>query len=184
VTVEIQQPASQGGSPYCATMVRLVKDDLTAMDVDAFVHYTREDLALGSGYGNAIQQRGGTAIKNELDAIGSIGMCDAVITGGGALKARHIIHACGPKFQEPDLEDKLRRTVCSILQTATANDIKSLATAPLGTGFYGVPMDLSIRVLLHGVRCCAESHTCLEQLIVVANDKQDFDAVEKLFASL
>ena len=165
-------------------MIRPVKDDLTAMDVDAFVFYAREDLALGSGYGNAIQQRAGVAVRNELEAIGSIGMGEAVVTGAGALKARHIIHACGPKFHEPDLEEKLRRTVRSILKVAAAKGVKNLATAPLGTGFYGVPMDLSVRVLLEEVRRGDEGDTCVEEVIVCANDKRDFDAIEKLFATL
>lgn len=182
--VDIQQPTKQEGGPYCATMVRLVKDDLTLLDVDAFVFYTGEGLASGSGYGDAIHQRGGAAIKKELDAIGSIGMCDAIITGAGELKARHIIHACCPNANEPDLEDKLRRTVCSILQTATHNGIKTLATAPLGTGSHGIPLDVSIGVLLHGFRCCAESHTCLEQFIVCTNDEREFEAIERLFATL
>jgi len=154
------------------------------MDIDAFVFYAREDLALGSGYGNAIQQRSGVAVKNELDAIGSIGMGEAVITGAGALKARHIIHACGPKFHEPDLEEKLRQTVRSILRVASENGIKELATAPLGTGFYGVPMDLSVRVLLEELQRYAKGDASIRQVIVCANDKRDFDAVEKLFATL
>ena len=63
-------------------VITLIKDDLTALPVDAFVYYAREDLELGSGYGTAIQQRGGVAIKKELEAIGRVGMGQAVITGG------------------------------------------------------------------------------------------------------
>ncbi len=51
------------------TVVQLQQGDLTALPVDAFVFYAREDLALGSGYGTAIQVRGGDAITNELKSI-------------------------------------------------------------------------------------------------------------------
>jgi len=184
VALDTHETASQGGQAYCNTIIRLVKDDLTAMDVDAFVFYAREDLELGSGYGSAIQQRSGVAVKKELDNIGSIAVGEAVITGAGALKARHIIHACGPKFHEPDLEDKLRRTVRSTLRIAADEGVKTLAIPPMGTGFYGVPMALSIRVMLEEVRSFIEGETPFEQVIVCANDKRDFDTVEKLFGTL
>src|SRR5271165_5614120 len=96
-------------------VVRLQQDDLTALAVDAFVYYAREDLALGSGFGAAIQSRGGDTIKKELAAIGGVRMGGAVMTAAGNLKARHIIHACGPKFQEANLEEKLRACVSAAL---------------------------------------------------------------------
>lgn len=165
------------------SVIRLVKDDLTAMDVEAFVFYAREDLELGSGYGNAIQQRGGVAVKKELEAHGSVQMGEAVITGAGAMKARHIIHACGPKFFEPDLEAKLRRCVASALRVAGENGLKVVAFPPMGTGFYGVPMALSIRVMIEEIRSHIEGGSPLEEVLLVVNDKQDFDAAKGLIAA-
>ena len=61
-------------------LLRLEKGDLTALPVDAFVFYAREDLKLGSGFGTAIESRGGGAVKKELEGIGHIGMGEAIIT--------------------------------------------------------------------------------------------------------
>ena len=89
-------------------VIRIVRDDITAMEVDAFVFDITEDAKLGSGHGSAIQQRGGVKIQEALDAAGSCPVGEALITTGGLLKAKHIIHANGPKFCEPDEEGKLR----------------------------------------------------------------------------
>ena len=50
--------------------IRLIKGDLTDLDVDAFTFYATEDLALGSGYGTAITIRGGPKIQEELQTLG------------------------------------------------------------------------------------------------------------------
>ncbi len=159
------------------TIVELIKDDLTALPVDAFVFYAREDLALGSGYGNAIQQRGGAAVKKELDAIGSVGMGEAVITSAGAMKARYIIHACGPKFHEPDLEAKLRRTMRSALELADRHALKTVAFPPMGYGFYGVPLELCATVMLEEIAAFVKDRdTSLEKIIICVTDKREYDA--------
>ena len=67
--------------------LRLIKGDITDLEVEAFVFYARPDLALGSGFGSAIARRGGQSIKKELDQIGKIQPTEAVITSGGDLKA-------------------------------------------------------------------------------------------------
>jgi O-acetyl-ADP-ribose deacetylase len=154
--------------------IRLEHGDLTAMAVDAFVFYAREDLALGTGYGTAIQMRGGVAIKKELEKIGRVQMGEATITGAGALNAKHIIHACGPKFQEPELEKKLDQCMKSALRVAKDNAIKTLAFPPMGAGFYGVPLDLSAKVMFDNIKAHLEGETSIEKVIVVVVDYRDY----------
>ena len=156
------------------TVIRLRQGELCALEVDAFVFYARENLVLGSGYGTAIQMRGGLAVKKELEKIGSVKMGEAVITGGGGLPAKHIIHACGPKFQEADVEAKLRRCLQSALQTANDNQIKTLAFPPMGTGFYGVPLELSAKVMFETIKTHCEGQTSLEEVIICVNDFRDY----------
>lgn len=161
-------------------VILLIKDDLTALPVDAFVYYAREDLDLGSGYGTAIQQRGGIAIKKELEAIGRVEMGQAVITGAGAMTPRQIIHACGPKFFERELESKLRNCVLSALKLARENGVRTLAFPPMGTGFYGVPLALSARVMLEAFSEFDAEAEGIEEIIICANDQRDFNALTPL----
>ncbi|MFH1861306.1 MAG: macro domain-containing protein, partial [bacterium] len=91
--------------------INLVKVDITDFEVEAIVYYAREDLKLGAGFGNAIAVRGGATIQKELDSLSGAKTTEAVITAAGNLKAKYIIHAVGPKFQESNTNTKLEQTV-------------------------------------------------------------------------
>lgn len=166
------------------TVVRIQQGDLTALPVDAFVFYAKENLQLGSGFGTAIQSRGGDSIKKELEKIGGVKMGEAVITGAGRLEAKHIIHACGPKFQEADTEKKLRASIEAALKVAAANGIKSLAFPPMGAGFYGVPLDLCATVMLGTIQDFLASQSSLEEVIICVIDKREFTAFNNQFGRL
>jgi O-acetyl-ADP-ribose deacetylase len=156
--------------------IRLQKGDLTALPVDAVVFYAREDLQLGAGFGSAIQSRGGAAIKQELDKIGRVEMGGAVITAAGNLQARHIIHACGPKFQEPDREKKLRKCMQSALEQVSTAKLKSVAFPPMGAGFYSIPLDLTVKVMLDVAQQFLKTPSSIEQVIICVIDDREFKA--------
>jgi O-acetyl-ADP-ribose deacetylase (regulator of RNase III) len=156
--------------------VRLMEGDLTALAVDAVVHYAREDLALGSGYGTAIQSRGGEAIKKELAAFGGVRMGEAVLTGAGTLRAGHIIHACGPKFQEEGTAEKLRGCMQAALDLAESHGLASVAFPAMGAGFYGVPLALCANVMLASIRGALASATALREVTICLTDRRQFDA--------
>lgn len=153
-----------------------MQGDLTALPVDALVYYAREDLRLGSGFGTAIQARGGDAIKKELEKCGRLRAGEAVLTTAGAMPAGFIIHACGPKFQEPDTEAKLRRTMQAALQLAEGQGFRRIAFPPMGAGFYGVPLDLCARVMLEEIRRHLLSGSALEEVILCVLDRREFQA--------
>ncbi len=165
-------------------VIRLQHGDLTDLPVDAFVFYARENLEIGSGYGTAIQSRGGAVIKKELGEIGGIKMGEAVITGAGEMKARQIIHACGPKFQEADMERKLRECMQSSLRAADKARLKTLAFPPMGTGFYGVPLDLSANVMLDSIATFLKNDTSVEEVIICVIDYRDYVPFRKKMESL
>jgi O-acetyl-ADP-ribose deacetylase (regulator of RNase III) len=155
--------------------LRLVREDITEMEVDAFVFDVTEDLKLGSGFGAAIQQRGGIVIQKELDEIGSCPTGEAVVTEAGILKADWIIHANGPKFREEDEEDKLRQTIQSALARAEEKGVKRLAFPPMGTGLYQVPLDLCSRVMVDTISERLANGGTLEEVLIVAPDNREFD---------
>lgn len=155
--------------------MRLVRGDITDLDVEAFVYDITEDVQLGSGYGGAIQQRGGVAIQKELNAIGSCPTGEAVVTTAGELKARYIIHTNGPKFHEPDTEGKLRRAVQSVLAQAEKKGIKQVAFPPIGTGLYQVPLDLCVRVMMDTVEAHLKAGGTVKEVIFVALDSREYE---------
>lgn len=159
--------------------VRLIRGDITMLDVDAFVFYAQPDLVLGSGFGGAIAVRGGVSIQkelNELAAHGPLPVGAAVVTGGGKLKARHIIHAVGPRFKEADTEGKLRRTVLACLEAASEHGVKTLAFPLMGSGYYGVPLAVSSRVMLEAFDSHSARGAGLQEIIVCVFDTPQFQA--------
>jgi len=153
--------------------LRLQKEDVTLIDVDAFVYYARHDLVLGSGFGGAISARGGGDIQPELDALAPVETCDVVVSGAGELKARHILHAVGPRFQEEDTEPKLRKTIRNVLATASGKGLKSLALPPMGAGYYGVPLDDCARVMIEEIRAHLDGETSLEDVVICVQDLRE-----------
>jgi O-acetyl-ADP-ribose deacetylase (regulator of RNase III) len=156
-------------------VLRLVREDITDMEVEAFVFDITEDVRLGSGFGGAIQQRGGIVIQKQLDEIGSCPTGEAVVTEAGILKADWIIHANGPKFREEDEEAKLRKTVQSALSRANEKGIKRLAFPPMGTGLYQVPLDLCSRVMVDTISEHLANGSTLEEVLIVAPDNREFN---------
>ncbi len=154
--------------------IRLMKGDITELEIDAFVFYAQHDLKLGSGFGTAISLRGGPTIQEELDAIGSIGTTDAVITDAGKLKAKHIVHAVGPRFQEVDLETKLRTTILNCLKIADSKGAAGIAFPAMGAGFYGVPLPVCAEVSLRAISDYLCQETGLKDVTVCLLDNREY----------
>ena len=160
-------------------VLRIVREDVTDVEVDAFVYYATPDLVLGSGWGTAIAVRGGPSIQEELNGLGPVETGAAVITAGGEMKAKHIIHAVGPKFQEEDEEAKLRKTMLSVLKCAEDNGVGTLAFPPMGTGFYGIPLDLSARVMLETIRDrLSNGQSSIKEVLICLMDSREFPPFE------
>jgi len=158
--------------------LRLTRDDITELEVAAFVFYAQHDLQLGSGYGTAISLRGGPKVQEELDGLGSLETTEVVATGAGKLKADHILHAVGPRFQEADLESKLRTTMLNCLKEADAKGVASLAFPAMGTGFYGVPLPDCAEISLRAIHDYLCQETGLENVTVCLLDGRQY----KVFA--
>lgn len=164
---------------FGACLVRVVKDDITMLDVDAFVFHARPDLALGSGVGTAIAVRGGPSIQAELKSLAPLASTQAVVTGGGKLKAKHVIHVTAPRFQEENLPDKLAASLRNALRTAGERGMARLAVPPLGVGFYGVPLDLCARTTMAEVRRQIEAGGTLREVIICVRDTHEIAAFER-----
>jgi O-acetyl-ADP-ribose deacetylase (regulator of RNase III) len=160
-------------------VIRLIRGDITDLEVEAFVFDITSDCQIGSGYGGAIAQRGGLAIQEELNAIGSLPTGEAVVTGAGQMKAKHIIHTNGPKFLEPATEEKLRKATKSVLRRADEKRITELALPPIGTGMYQVPLDLCARVMVDTVaEHLKNGETSLEVVSFVALDSREYKPLQ------
>jgi O-acetyl-ADP-ribose deacetylase (regulator of RNase III) len=161
--------------------LRLIRQDITDFEIEAFVFYARPNLELGSGFGSAITRRGGQSIKNELDKIKSLPVTDAAVTGGGSLKAKYIVHAVGPAFQEEGIEQKLRTTILNALKRAEEKEIRRIAFPPMGTGFYGIPLATSRDIMMRTFQEYLSQNGKMEEIVICANDPREYRAFESAF---
>jgi O-acetyl-ADP-ribose deacetylase (regulator of RNase III) len=118
-------------------------------------------------------------IQEELSAFDPISVGEAVITGAGELKADYIIHAVGPRFQEPNIEDRLYKTMQRVLHLAEEKGIKRIAFPPMGTGFYGISLDMSSKVMLDAIQNHLSGKSDLSEVLICVMDKREYLAFEK-----
>jgi len=100
------------------------------------------------------------------------------------MKAKYIIHAVGPRFQEKDTESKLRTTTLNVLKLADQRGIRTLAMPAMGVGFYGVPLDISAQVTLSMVKEYLRSKTGLEEVVFCVLDNREYNSFYAQLAKL
>ncbi|MFH0847479.1 MAG: O-acetyl-ADP-ribose deacetylase [Chloroflexota bacterium] len=135
----------------------LVEGDITWQASDAIVNAANSSLMGGGGVDGAIHRAGGPAILEECIKIvarqGRLPTGKAVMTTGGNLKARHVIHTVGPVWQggtagEAEL---LASAYRESLKLAVANKLKTLAFPSISTGTFGYPLAEAAGVALRTV---------------------------------
>jgi len=141
-----------------AAVIELVSGDITRQEVEAIVNAANSGLMGGGGVDGAIHRAGGPAILEECKAIvarqGGCPTGEAVITGGGKLKARYVIHAVGPRYgRNPAKEAELLESVHrESIRLAAENRCTSVAFPAISTGAYGYPIEEAAPVALRAVR--------------------------------
>jgi O-acetyl-ADP-ribose deacetylase (regulator of RNase III) len=130
------------------TLLELVEGDITEMETDAIVNAANEYLQLGGGVAGAIRRKGGPAIQRECDLIGGTYVGGAVITTGGELKAKYVIHAVGPQMGEGDEDEKLKNATLNSLKLADEKKLKSITFPAISTGIFGFPMERAAEIML------------------------------------
>jgi O-acetyl-ADP-ribose deacetylase (regulator of RNase III) len=134
--------------------------DLTEEDADAIVNAANPTLLGGGGVDGAIHRRGGPKIVEECRAIRAtrypegLPTGEAVITTGGGLPARYVIHTVGPVYGMNQGRDAELLAACyrNSIDLALSNDLKSIAFPSISTGAYGYPKDAAAPIVYQTVK--------------------------------
>ena len=164
--------------------VTLQQGDITDADVDAIVNAANTDLQLGAGVAGAIRRKGGPTIQHECDVIGSVSLGEAAITGGGQLKARHVIHAASMHLGGLTSEESLRAATINSLQRAEEKHLTSLAFPAIGTGIAGFPVARCAQVMLEEIRNCLSGPTSLQRVLFVLFDQPALQVFQQTLSAL
>ena len=159
----------------------IVRNDISAMEVDAIVNTANPKPVIGAGVDSAIHDRAGQGLLEARQRIGEIAVGTSAVTAGYNLKAKFVIHTVGPVWQgglsgEGEL---LRKCYDSALKLALENDCKSVAFPLISSGNYGFPKDIALKIALDAI-----SDFLLRQemqIYLVVFDSASYKLSEKLF---
>jgi O-acetyl-ADP-ribose deacetylase (regulator of RNase III) len=163
--------------------LRIIQGDITRQTTDAIVNAANSSLMGGGGVDGAIHRAGGPAILDECQQIvarqGRLPTGKAVMTTGGNLKAKYVIHTVGPIWHggnsgEPEL---LASAYHESLKLATENNLNSIAFPSISTGAYGYPVNQASKVAIDAViTFLSQSTTSLREVVFVLFDAQTLGA--------
>ena len=166
------------------TMLCLVTGDIADQDTDAVVTAAHWRLNKGNGTDGTIHTKGGPKVYEECRRIGGCPIGDAVITTGGNLKARHVIHAVGPVWRggdehEPELlASAYRRS----LQVAAQHQLHSISIPSISTGAFVYPIRLAAPIALKTIIQFLETEQhSLDEVRMVLYTRED-DKAYTIFA--
>lgn len=177
------------------TKVSLILGDITKQETDVIVNAANASLMGGGGVDGSIHRMGGPKILEECKKIRSTEWPDglptgkAVITLGGNLKARYVIHTVGPVWQggdkgEPELlADAYRNS----MKLAVSKGLRTISFPSISTGAYGYPKDKACQIALTITKEFLDKETKLNMIVFVLFGKHDLEIYEqcakKIFVS-
>jgi len=160
------------------TVFFLEEGDITRQETEAIVNAANSRLAGGGGVDGAIHRAGGPTIMDECRRIGHCPTGQAVITTGGNLKAKYVIHTVGPIYQGGSRGEALLLAGAyrESLKLAQQKGIRSVAFPSLSTGAYGYPLQEAARITVKTVADYIRENRGFDRVGVVLFGKQAYEA--------
>lgn len=161
--------------------INVVKGDITKANVDAIVNAANTSLLGGGGVDGAIHRAGGPEILSQCIKIrnrqGGCKTGEAVITTGGKLPARYVIHTVGPVWNggKTNEENLLANAYRNSLRLAKENNLRSIAFPNISTGIYGFPKDRAALIATDTVLKYLEDEKGLTEVQFVCFDEDNYD---------
>jgi len=167
--------------------IAIVEGDITKLDVDAIVNAANKSLLGGGGVDGAIHRAAGPDLLAECETLGGCETGHAKISKGYKLKARHVIHAVGPRWRESKA-DECDRLLASCyresLTLAVKHDLKTIAFPSISTGIYGFPMDRATRIAVREVCRFLEANQGIDKVVLVCYGKDALRTHEEALAAV
>ena len=157
--------------------IKIIKGDITKLDVDAIVNAANNTLLGGGGVDGAIHRAAGKELLAECRTLNGCETGEAKITNGYQLPARFVIHTVGPVWRggKHDEAEKLRLCYKNSLQLAIQNGIKTLAFPNISTGVYGYPKQEAAQIAFDETILFLKENPGIEELTFCTFDNENFD---------
>lgn len=152
--------------------IELMTGDITRLAVDAIVNAANNSLLGGGGVDGAIHRAAGPGLLAECRTLGGCKVGEAKITGGHALKARHVIHTVGPVWRDGRGEEDEQLANCyrTSLALAVAHELRSIAFPAISTGAYRFPPERACRIAVDETHRFLLADATMKRVIFVSFD--------------
>ncbi|HBM16761.1 MAG TPA: O-acetyl-ADP-ribose deacetylase [Lentisphaeria bacterium] len=166
--------------------IRLIKGDITGLKVDAIVNAANSSLLGGGGVDGAIHRSGGSQILEECTRIGGCPTGEAVITSGGKLSAKYVIHTVGPVWHGGNRNEQQLLANCysNSLKLAAGKRIHTIAFPNISTGIYRFPKELAAKIALETVNEFLSDNNSIKEIIFVCFDDENYNIYKNLIENL
>ncbi len=167
-------------------MLELIRGDITKIEADAIVNAANTSLLGGGGVDGAIHKAGGKAILEECQQIrsrqGGCRVGEAVITTGGKLPARFVIHTVGPVWNEgkSNEEHLLSSAYTNSLKLAEVHEIETIAFPNISTGIYHFPKTRAAQIAIETVITFLAGSNKIRKVIFVCFDEENYKIYKDL----
>lgn len=129
---------TKGGS---RRQVAVIQGKLVDTRCEGLVNVTTQTLSIGKGVDEEFYEKGGAELKRACMSLKGCETGKAVLTIGGGLPAKYVIHTACPRFGGDGSDKKyLEKCYTSVMDLAMANNIHDIAMPPIGAGYFGYPL--------------------------------------------
>jgi len=144
--------------------LRIIRADITRLDVDAIVNAANSSMLGGGGVDGAIHQAAGPRLLQECRGLGGCHVGQAKMTAGYDLPARHVIHTVGPVWHGGSHDEARLLAACytSSLQLAAASGLHTVAFPLISAGIYGYPRRQALDVAVGAIDAFLQQHDDME----------------------
>lgn len=181
----MRKPSRALAQEFLGGRVNVVVGDITEQRVDAVVNAANESLMGGAGVDGALHRLGGPQILEECRALRrtrfprGLPTGEAVITTGGLLPARYIIHTVGPVWSHHEAQRAAELLTCcyrTSLALAVERELGTLAFPAISTGAYGYPRAEAARIASQTIADFFRDNTSVQEVRLVFFSPSDRDA--------
>lgn len=163
--------------------IKIIKGDITTLEVDAIVNAANPSLMGGGGVDHAIHKAAGPELKEACRPLRGCHTGFAKITPGFNLKATYVIHAVGPVWNNgTNAEEQLLASAYrTCLELASENDIKTIAFPSISTGAYRFPFEKATKIARDTINDFLAKNNNRIEVTIVAFDDKDFNRMNKIY---